>query len=163
MSNEDVIKKFLTCYQNHDFSGMNDCLDENVTFSDFACDIQGNKVRAMWHWFCGPYKERKDPVEVPEFEVGISEGGIVSAKYRVKYLYGSKKKCIDYFINSKFRVQNGKILEQQDSFGSISQYQFAQRLLGFPGKLIGVTPLFRIVVRKKFAKTLSEFMKDYGY
>ncbi len=28
MSNEDVVKKFLTCYQNHDFLGMHDCLDE---------------------------------------------------------------------------------------------------------------------------------------
>jgi len=163
MLNEDIVKEFLTCYQNHDFLGMHNCLDENVKFSDFACDIQGTKVRAMWHWFCVPYKERKDPVDVPNFEITSSEGDLVSAEYRVSYFFGAKKRHINYVIKSQFRIQNSKVIEQKDLFGSISPYQLAQMLLGFTGQLLGFTPLFRMIVKKKFAKTLSQFMKDFGY
>lgn len=65
MLNENIVKKFLTCYQNHDFLRMHDCIDENVKFSDFAFDIHGKEVRAMWHWFCVKYP-RFFPSTYPE-------------------------------------------------------------------------------------------------
>jgi hypothetical protein len=53
MLNEEVVRKFFNCYQIHDRLGMQSCLDENVTFSDFGFDlIRGKQVQAMWHWFC---------------------------------------------------------------------------------------------------------------
>jgi hypothetical protein len=94
MLNEDVVNNFLTHYQNHKFEGMHDCLDENVTFSDFAFDIQGKEVRAMWHWFCVGYLPRPKPVDVPEFEILRSEGDVVFTKYRVSYLYGEKQRPV---------------------------------------------------------------------
>lgn len=163
MLNEDIVNNFLTRYQKHDFGGMHDCLDKNVTFSDFAFDIQGKEVRAMWHWFCVTYLERKKPIDVPEFEIIQSEGDIVLAKYRVSYLYGEKQRPVDYFINSHFRLTNGKIVDQKDTFGSISQFEFAEMAFGFPLQLLALTPLLHIVVRKKAAEKLSQFMKDYGY
>jgi hypothetical protein len=166
MLNEDIVKKFLTCYQAHDFRGMHNCLDENVTFSDFAFDIQSKEVKAMWHWFCVPYLERKKPIDVPEFDVTKSEGDVVSAKYRVSYLYGEKQRPVDYFISSHFKVHNGKIVDQTDSFGNISQYEFAKMAFGFPLQLLALTPLLRVVVKKKAAEKLRQFMKaheNYGY
>jgi len=148
---------------------MHDCLDENVTFSDFAFDIQGKEVRAMWHWFCVPYLERKKPIDVPEFEgvpefkIVQSKGDIVLAKYRVSYLYGEKQRPVDYFINTKFRLQNDKIVDQKDTFGNISQFEFAGMAFGFPLQLLALTPLLRIVVKKKAAEKLNQFMPDHGY
>lgn len=161
MSNEDIIKKFFTCYQIHDFHGMHDCLDENVTFSDFAFDIQGKEVKAMWHWFCVPYLEREKPIDVPEFDVAKSEGDVVSAKYRVSYLYGKNHRHVDYFIDSHFRLQNDKIFDQKDEFDSISQFEFAKMAFGFPLQLLALTPLLRIVVRKKAAEKLRQFIKAH--
>jgi len=165
MSNENIVKEFLTCYQKHDFLGMHNCLDENVKFSDFACDIQGSEVRAMWHWFCVPYSNREHAVDVPWFKIdsNLSKGDIVLAKYRVKYFYSDNKRLVDYDIETQFKIQNSKIIEQKDSFDSISTFQFAQMLLGFPGQLLGFTPLFRMIVKKKFSETLSQFMQDSGY
>lgn len=165
MLNEEIVKKFLTCYQAHDFRGMHECLDENVTFSDFAFNIQGKEVRAMWHWFCVPYQKREKPIDVPEFEVVKSEGDVVLAKYRVSYLYGDKQRPVDYFIKAYFRLQNGKIADQKDTFGNISQFEFAKMAFGFPLQLLALTPLLRIVVKKEAAKKLKQFMedrKDYG-
>jgi hypothetical protein len=163
MLNEDIVKRFLTCYRDHDFRGMHNCLDENVIFSDFVFDIQGNEVRAMWHWFCVPHLERKKPIEVPEFEIAKSEGGVVLAKYRVSYLYGDKQRPVDYFINAYFRLQNGKIVDQKDVFGSILQFEFAEMAFGFPLQLLALTPLLRIVVKKKATEKLRQFMNNHGY
>jgi hypothetical protein len=160
MSNEDIVKKFLTCYQAHDFHGMHDCLDENAEFSDFAFDIQGKEVKAMWHWFCIPYLERTKPIDIPEFDVAKSEGDVVTAKYRVSYLYGEKQRPVDYFISSHFKIHNDKIINQEDSFGSISQFEFAEMAFGFPVQFFALTPLLRIVVKSKAAKKLKQFMKD---
>jgi hypothetical protein len=160
MSNEDIVKKFLTCYQAHNFRGMHNCLDENVTFSDFAFNIQGEEVKAMWHWFCMPYGKREKPIEIPEFAIVKSEDNSVQAKYRVKYFYGDKQKPVDYFIKSDFRLNNEKIIDQQDNFDDISEYQFAQQAFGFPLQLLAFTPLLRILVKKEATKKLKQFMKE---
>lgn len=163
MSSEDIVKKFFFCYKAHDYGGMQSCLDENVKFSDFAFDIRGKQVRAMWHWFCVPHPPRKKPVYVPEFEVVKANSDAVLAKYRVSYLYGDKQRPVDYFTEAHFKFQDDKIVEQKDTFSSISQFEFAEMAFGFPLQLLALTPLLRIVVKKKAAEKLEQFMKDHGY
>lgn len=69
MSNTEIVEKFLTSYQNDDYHGMQSYLDEKVQFSDYAFDIHGGKVRALWHWFNINYSPRKQPINVPEFDI----------------------------------------------------------------------------------------------
>jgi hypothetical protein len=163
MKNEDIVNKFFSCYQAHDYLGMQSCLDENVKFSDFAFDIQGKQVRAMWHWFCVSYPPREKPVSVPEFEIVNANNDTVLAKYRVNYLYGDKQRPVDYVIEANFKLQDEKIIEQKDEFSSISEFEFAEMAFGFPVQLLALTPLLRVVVRKKAAQKLSQFMQDRGY
>ena len=108
-------------------------------------------------------KERKDPIAVPEFEIVHSEGDIVLAKYRVKYLYGEKQRSVDYFIKAQFRLQNDKIVNHKDTFNTISQFEFAEMALGFPYQFLALTPFLRIKVKKRAAEKLSQFMKEHGY
>lgn len=70
---------------------------------------------------------------------------------------------IDYSINAHFRLQNAKIVEQKDIFSSISQFKFAEMAFGFPLQFLALTRLLRIVVRKKAAEKLSQFMKEHVY
>jgi ketosteroid isomerase-like protein len=163
MTNEDIVKKFFSCYQAHDYVGMQNCLDENVKFADFAFDIEGKQVKAMWHWFCVSYPPRDKPVSVPEFEVVNSNNDKVLAKYRVNYLYGDNQRPVDYFIQAHFKLQDDKIVEQKDEFSSISEFEFAEMAFGFPLQLLALTPLLRVLVKKKAAEKLSQFIKDYGY
>ena len=166
MSNADIVNKFFSCYKAHDHEGMHSCLDENVKFSDFAFKIQGKEVKAMWHWFCVPYLKREDPVDVTKFEIIRSEGDIVEAKYRVSYLYGDKQRPVIYFINSRFVIQNDKIVEQTDTFNTILPSKFTEMALGFP-RFLALLPLIsriiRALVQKKAAEKLNQFMKDHKY
>lgn len=163
MSSKELVERFLTSYHEHVFDGMHNCLDKDVTFSDFAFDISGREVKAMRHWFCVPYSPRTKPIEVPEFEVAKSDNDLVLAKYRVRYLYGDKQRPVDYFIDARFRVKNDKIVEQKEAFGSISEYEFAKMAFGFPLALLASTPLLRTIVRKKAAQKLRQFMDANGY
>ncbi len=162
MSNVLIIEDFLRYYQNHDWEGMHRYLDETVKFSDFAFDITGEEVKAMWHWFSITYGGRP-PIEVPEFKVEESTTDHMTARYRVKYLYGEKQRLVDYWIKSSFRLRNDKIIEQVDTFGSISQYQFAEMAFGKPISLLALTPLFSVLVKGKASEKLKKFMRDLGY
>jgi hypothetical protein len=143
---------------------MHSFLDKNVKFSDFAFDIDGNQVKAMWHWFCVPYQKREKPVDIPEFKIIQSDGDVVIAEYRVNYLYGDKQRHVDYFIKARFVIQNGKIVEQTDVFRNISDSEFAEKALGFPLELLALIPkLLRYAVNKTANKKLNQFMKEHGY
>jgi hypothetical protein len=163
MSNEDIVRKFFSCYQSHDFEGMQSCLDENVQFSDFAFDIQGNQVRAMWHWFCIPFLRREEPVDVTKFDILRTEGDVVEASYRVSYLYGDKQRPVIYFINASFVIQNDKIVKQTDTFGNISENEFAEMALGSPAQFFISIQLFKNWVKGTAIKKLNKFMQTYKY
>jgi len=163
MSNEGTVRGFLNCYQQHDFKGMHAYLADNVEFSDFAFKIQGNAVKAMWHWFCIPYAPRREPVEVPEFEVIKVEEDRVMVRYRVDYLYGEALRPVDYWIRSTFTVRDGKIVAQTDRFDHISAFEFAKMAFGLPTALLAFTPLLQSTVQKKATQKLNKFSREHGY
>ena len=134
-----------------------------IRFSDYAFkDLKGEDVMGMWRWFCTPYPPRAKPVEVPEFQVLKVEDDKVVAKYRVSNLYGKKQNLVDYFINARFTIRNGRIVGQQDSFLGISEYEFAKMAFGYPTAWLAFTPLLQWIVRKKATDKLKEFMEVQG-
>src|SRR5919202_5003259 len=113
MLSEETATKFFSSYQNHDFRGMQSCLDENIHFQDFAFDIKGHRVFAMWHLFCSETDSRP-PVDVPHFEIINASSDFLKAKYRVRYLFGESKKPVDYEIEAHLLLEDGKISEHRD-------------------------------------------------
>ncbi len=161
MPNREIVEKFLACYHNHDYRGMQSCLDEKIQFSDYAFDINGEKINAMWHWFCITYPPREKPIDVPEFEIIETKGDTVIAKYRVNYLYGEGKRPVDYYIKAHFTIQNDRIIKHHDEFFNISEYEFAKMAFGFPLAILGLTPFLRILVKYKASKKLRQFMDEH--
>ena len=159
MSNKELAETFLSCYQKHDYAGMQRCLDSEVVFHDMAFDnIKGPDVNAMWHWFCVPCPPRKEPVEVPSYEILGDQGGVVSARYRVRYLYGGKR-LVDYVIQSKFILKNGKIVNHRDE-STIAPFAFARMAFGYPICFLALTPVFQLVVRAAAGKKLKQFQLE---
>lgn len=161
MPNTEIIEKFLTCYQNHDYHGMQSYLDEKIHFSDYAFDIHGGKVKAMWHWFCIKYPPRDHPITVPEFDILEAKEDTVVAKYRVNYLSGEDKNPVDYYIKAYFTVRNDRITRHHDEFFSISEYEFAKMAFGFPKAWLALTPILRIIVKKTAKEKLEQFMHEH--
>lgn len=156
MTNREVVSMFYTAYQRHDYSGMHAYLDPRVEFGDLAFEsITGAEVRAMWRWFCEPTETRKDPVQVPGFEVLRTEGDRVYAEYWVRYSPVAGK-VVNYVIRSEFTVRDGKIVRQIDE-PVISNLEFARMATGFPACLLALTPAFKPAIRKKMRTKLEKF------
>lgn len=161
MSNRAIVEKFLSCYKNRDYPGMQSCLADDVQFSDYAFEnIHGKEVMAMWHWFCIPYGDRKNPIAVTEFSILKEGGDAVVAKYRVQYLYGKDERPVDYFIKARFTLGNDRIVRQHDEFFSITEFEFAKMAFGFPTDLLALISLLRTIVRKKAGEKLGQFMSE---
>jgi ketosteroid isomerase-like protein len=159
MQNEDVVKNFFLAYQAHDCKGMHSCLDENVKFSDFGFDIQGDEVRAMWHLFTSQ-TETRPPIEVPGFEIIKSNDDLITAKYQVKYPFGEKKRVVDYTIEAHMKLKDGKIIDHKD-ISSITEW--AWMAFGLPVYLISWTPYFHNKVKKDANERLQHFMREHNY
>lgn len=156
MTNRELVSMFFTAYQRHDYLGMHACLDPWVEFGDLAFEsITGAQVRAMWRWYCEPTETRKDPVQVPGFEVLKADGDHVYAEYWVRYSLGAGK-LVNYVIRSEFTLRDGKIVRQIDE-PAISNLEFARMATGFPACLLALTPAFRPAIRRKMRTRLETF------
>lgn len=150
---------FFASYKKHDSAGMDSCLDPEVEFCDLAFrKITGADVRAMWQWFCVPTESRTEPVKVPSFEILEAEGDSVQARYEVDYTL-ERKHRVNYVIRSDFTLSNGRIVRQVDT-PTISNFQFAKKALGFPKCILGLTPMFKPLIRREMASKLAAFRKD---
>ena len=163
MSETNIVENFFNAYRRHDHGGMAACLAEDSHFSDYAFDIRGAAVRAMWHWFCVPYAARRAPVAVSDVAVAPTRGDEINARYRVSYLYGDRERPVDYVIDSRFRLRDGRIVEQQDSFATLTEWGFASMAFGFPTSVLAITPFLRPTVRRKALESLESFMQANGY
>ena len=156
MTNREVVAAFFIGYQQHDYAGMYACLDPQVEFRDLAFEsITGAEVRAMWRWYCVPTKTRKDPIQVPGFEILKIEGDRVHAEYWIRYS-PDPGRLVNYVIHSEFMLRDGKIVRQVDE-PVISNLEFARMAKGFPACLLALTPAFKPAIRSKMRKKLEEF------
>lgn len=154
MQSEEVVRAFFVAYQQHDYERMRALLSDEVRFADFAFNIHGQDVFAMWQLFCLATDSRA-PVEVRWVKIIRASGRAVTADYRVAYLYGEEKRPVDYVIRAYFTVENGKIVEHRDR-GSI--FIWAWQALGPLPALTSWMPFFREKVRKEARKKLDDFI-----
>lgn len=159
MTETTVVQSFFEAYQRHDYPAKHAVLAIDTHFSDYAFNIRGEPVRTMWHWFCIAYGARKAPVEVSDVTITAA----VAHEVRARYLFGRRQRPVDYSISSRFRVHDGEITEQVDSFGSVTEWGFASMAFGHSLACLSVTPWLQAIVRRKAFVPLTTFMGLHGY
>lgn len=151
MQNEEVVREFFLAYREHAYPRMRALLSSNIHFKDFAFDIEGQRVFAMWQWFC----TRSDPVEVPWFGNVKTHGNDVTADYRAEYLYGEAKRPVNYVIRAKFVLKDGLIVDHHDD-GDIRVW--SRQALGRLASAFSWNPIFKLFIRWQARKKLEAFM-----
>ena len=150
-TNEQLITKFYTCFQNKDYLGMQDCYADHAKFSDAVfTDLDGEQVKAMWEMLI---KNGKDLKVIFNNVKGDAAGG--SAEWTAWYTFSRTGKKVINRINARFEIENGKIVKHTDSFNF---YKWARQAFGFTGLLIGWTPFFQNKVRTTAMESLTKFM-----
>ncbi|MCE9500912.1 MAG: nuclear transport factor 2 family protein [Leptospira sp.] len=152
MSNEDLIKKFYTAFQNKDSKTMADSYDDNAEFSDpVFTDLKGNQVKAMWMMLIEKGADTKIT-----FSNVKADGDKGSADWEAVYAFGKTGRIVHNRIHAEFKFKNGKIIEHRDSF---NLWKWAGMALGLNGYLLGFTPIIQNKVRKDANTGLVMYMK----
>jgi len=167
MSNIDIANSFFSHYASAAtdnvaaYQGMQQHLDDHVTFSDMAYNngIKGKKVFAMWHWFCtrepAPVKVTFDPSKTKEV------GEIVILVYRAEYIFGynpnvpGSGKPIDYEITANLTIKNDKITDHKDEADIVA---WTTQAMGPGAAATSSTPEFKAKLRGMAEKLLDDFI-----
>ena len=154
MYNDQVINRFYRAFQKRDFHSMNQCYHPKASFEDPAFGpLNYNEVRAMWHMLCEAGKDLKITFSEPQAD----EHG-VSCKWEAKYTFSATGRKVHNRISASFQFEEDLIRVHKDEFNLA---KWSGMALGFGGKVLGGTTLFKKSLRKKARKRLSHFIESH--
>lgn len=149
-TNEELIQKFYSAFQNLDAANMAACYAHDVQFSDpvFPC-LQGQEASDMWRMLC---------VRAQDFSLQFD--GIVAddksgrAHWIATYTFSPTGPRVVNHIQASFEFKDGKILSHQDRF---DLWKWSRQALGIKGLLLGWSPLLKHAIQKQAGRGLALF------
>lgn len=151
-TNEQVITKFYSAFQQRDADTMNSCYSDDIVFSDPAFGLlQGQEVKAMWEMLC---KNAKD------FSLSFSNIQLLDEEYATcnwvaTYTFSKTGRRVVNNIKAYMKLKDGKIIEHSDAF-KLSKW--ASQALGIPGVLFGWTNFMKRKIQKTARQSLEKYM-----
>jgi ketosteroid isomerase-like protein len=154
--NEQLLTTFYSRFKEKDFKGMQDCYEDNATFSDpVFTNLNAVQAKAMWEMLI---KRGKDlTIEFSNIKADDHSG---SGEWTAYYTFSATGNKVVNRIRSTFRFANGKIIEHTDHFNF---YKWSRQALGLNGWLLGWSPFLHHKVAETAKNGLSLFMKRQGY
>jgi ketosteroid isomerase-like protein len=150
-SNQLLIEKFYTCFQNKDYKGMQDCYADNAVFNDAIFkDLNSSQVKAMWEMLLKNGKDLR--LEFRDIKVTETDG---TAHWDAYYTFSKTGNKVINRIDATFKFANGKIVSHTDHFDF---YTWAKQALGLMGIVLGWTPFMKNKIRQTANQNLNSFM-----
>lgn len=150
-TNEALIHKFYSSFQELDWKGMTDCYHENVVFYDPVFENQeGDRARGMWEMLCGRARDWN-----LNFSGVRADEEYGSCHWQATYTFTPTGRKVVNEVSARFRFAEGKILEHQDDFDI---WKWSRQALGTPGFLLGWTSSVKNKIRTNAKKGLDLFM-----
>jgi hypothetical protein len=150
-SNEALINKFYSCFQNKDFRGMQDCYADNAHFRDpVFVNLNAGQVKSMWEMFCVKGKDLQ--LEFKNVSANEKTG---NAEWTAVYTFSATGRKVVNHIKSNFIIEQNKIVNHIDNFDF---YAWSKQALGVTGLLLGWTPFVKNKIRKVAMKNLYDYM-----
>lgn len=108
--NEQMVERLYTSLNGHLPGVMAECYHSAASFHDIAFDLRGKpEISAMWDMICTTTDIRAS------FEVVEAQNDTVIAKLVDEYTFAKTGRKVRNVIESRFRFQNGLIIEHIDS------------------------------------------------
>jgi ketosteroid isomerase-like protein len=151
-TNEEVITKFYTAFQQKDYITMNSCYSDDIVFSDPAFGLlQGEEVKCMWEMLC---KNAKD-FSLQFSNIQLLDEEYATCNWTATYTFSKTGRKVVNNIKAFMKLKDGKIIEHSDGF-KLSKW--AAQALGLPGILFGWTNFMNSKIRKNASASLTKFM-----
>lgn len=130
---------------------MQESYSDKAVFNDpVFINLDANHVRAMWEMFCVNGKDLT--IKYSDVKANDTDG---EAIWVANYIFSATGNKVENVISAKFKFENGKIVNHQDTFDF---YNWASQSLGMMGKLMGWTPLVKSKIQNAGMKNLEAFM-----
>jgi limonene-1,2-epoxide hydrolase len=108
-ANAVLLRRLFTSLQERNHQAMADCYAPSATFRDIAFDLRGGReIHAMWRMIC-----TTTPVKVTIQQVEADDRG-GRARIVDEYTFSDTQLPVVNPITSRFRFENGRIVEHRD-------------------------------------------------
>jgi ketosteroid isomerase-like protein len=155
-SNEELISRFYTSFQQLDHRGMNACYSDDIVFSDpVFLLLKGEQVKAMWEMLCTNAKD---------FSLVFSNIKAVDHEYytcdwTATYTFSKTGRKVVNNIKAFMKIHEGKIIEHSDAFRLST---WIGQALGWKGVMFGWMGWMKRKVQKSARQNLVRFMEKKG-
>lgn len=147
-----VIQRFYEAFAARDAAAMAACYADDARFSDPAFgELDAAQARAMWKMLLG----RSNDLRV-KHKVIAEDARSGTAEWHAFYTFSSTGRKVHNIIRSKFELRDGLIVSQRDHFDF---WRWSRQALGFPGLLLGWSPMLRGRVRRTARAALERSMR----
>jgi SnoaL-like domain len=154
-SAEQLIEKFYFSFQQKNWKGMQECYDDNVTFSDPVFQhLKGKEAFAMWHMLITAGKDLT--VSFKNIKANDSAG---SCDWDAHYSFSRTGRKVHNIIHAEFKIQDGKIIAHRDSF---NLWRWSRMALGTSGILLGWSPVVQNKIRTTANSSLTKFIAEHS-
>ncbi len=151
-TNEQIVAKFYSAFQQRDAATMNSCYSDDIVFSDPAFGmLKGEEVKAMWEMLC---KNAKD-FSLTFSNIQLLDEEYTTCNWTATYTFSKTGRKVVNNIKAYMRLKDGKIIEHSDGF-KLSKW--AAQALGLPGIFLGWTNFMKRKIQKNARKSLDMYM-----
>lgn len=148
-AHEQLIEEFFGGFADGEVDTMISCYHPDIVFKDPAFGtLNGSDVADMWRMLI---ERGQDQLSI-EFSDIKAEGKTGSARWVADYFYA--KRPVQNFVTSKFKFENGLIIEQTDSY---DLWKWSQQALGVSGLLFGWSALMKTKIQQQAISSLRKF------
>lgn len=157
LSNEEIIQRFYSAFQQLDYKTMNDCYSDDIVFSDpVFLILRGDEVRCMWEMLCSNAKD----FSLTFGDIKAVDDDYSTCRWTASYTFSKTGKKVVNHIKAFMKLKNGKIIEHSDGFRLST---WIGQALGWKGVFFGWTGFIKKAVQKNAKKSLMAFMaKKYS-
>lgn len=152
-AHDALIVELYEAFGRRDGEAMASCYNADARFCDPAFgELQGPEVGRMWRMLTARAESLE--IELHEHEAGESTG---TAHWIARYPFAATGRRVVNDIQAEFRFRDGLIAEHNDRF---DLRRWAAQALGLRGRILGLTPLLRVVVRRQARGQLAAFEQE---
>ena len=143
---EDVITRLYDALDRGDGEAMAACYAPHAVFEDPAFgELHGGEVGDMW---------RMLTLRGGKVDVDLVERDDSSARWIARYEFTATGNRVVNDVRSRFRLEDGLIADQRDSF---DLRRWAAQAIGTKGRVLGFTPLLGPAIRRSARGQLAKF------
>lgn len=151
MSNQALLTKFYTAFQQADADAMASCYHLEATFQDPAFGkLVGADISSMWRMLI---ERSKGQIEIT-FSEPLADEKTGHVKWEAIYPFSKTGRTVHNKIDATFQFRNGLIIQHIDQF---DLHQWAGMALGWKGSWFGGLGFFQNKIHKMAVKNLERW------